>query len=125
MRDRLDEFGDAAVVLITFTRARNLAAYRRRLGLPYPVLADEARESYRAYGLRRGRWWRIFGVKTLVAYARLLRKGQRVRRVQDDIRQLGGDFVVGRDGWLAYVHRPKGPADRPPVDDLLAAVQTS
>jgi peroxiredoxin len=52
--DRLAEFGAAAVVLITFTRPRNLHGFRRRLALAYPVLADETRAVYRAYGLQRG-----------------------------------------------------------------------
>ncbi len=114
----------AAVVLITFSAARKLRAYRRRLGLPYPVLADEERASYRAYGLPRGRWWRIFGMRTLWTYARLLRKGGRLRRVDEDIRQLGGDFVVGRDGRLAYVYRSKGPADRPLADFVFSLLDS-
>jgi hypothetical protein len=34
---------------------------------------------------------------------------------------LGGDFVVDREGRLSYVYRSNGPADRPPIDDLIAA----
>jgi hypothetical protein len=36
---------------------------------------------------------------------------------------LGGDFVVGRDGRVAYAFRSTDPDDRPPVDDLIAAVR--
>ncbi len=123
MRDRLEEFGDAVVVLLTFTRQRNLRGYRGRLGLPYVVLADESRDAYRAYGLSRGPWWRVWGPTTIRAYGRLLRGGGRLRRPTEDTLQLGGDFVVGRDGRLVYVYRSKGPADRPPVDDLIAAAR--
>ena len=121
MRDRLGDLGDAVVVLVTFTAQRNLRGYRSRLGLPYPVLADEGRTAYRAYGLRRGPWWRVWGIGTLRAYARLLRRGGRLARPREDTLQLGGDFVVGRDGRLIYAHRSRGPADRPAVDDLVAA----
>ena len=123
MRDRLEELGDAEVALVTFTRQRNLRGYRGRLGLPYPVLADEARSAYRAYGLGRGPWWRIWRPATLLAYARLLRRGRSLRRPTEDISQLGGDFVVGRDGRLIYVYRSRAPDDRPPVDELVAAVR--
>ncbi len=122
MRDRLDEMGDAEVVLVTFTRARNLRGYRGRLGLPYAVVSDETREAYRAYGLRRGPWWRVWGLRTLREYRRLLRRGSRLERPQEDTRQLGGDFVVDRDGRLAYAYRSQGPSDRPSVDELVAAV---
>lgn len=122
MRDRLDDLGDADVALVTFTRPRNLRGYRGRLGLPYAVLADESRATYRAYGLGRGRWWRVWGPATVRAYARLMRTGARVERPQEDTGQLGGDFVVDRQGRLAYAYPSTGPSDRPPVDDLVVAV---
>ena len=125
MSDRLDELGDAAVVLITFTRPRNLAGFRRQLGLRYPVLADETRARYRAYGLGRGRWWRVWSARTLGAYARLLRGGRRLERPTQDTRQLGGDFVVGPDGRLSFAYRSERPDDRPAVDTLVAAVRSA
>ena len=125
MSDRLDDFGDAAVALITFTRPRNVAGFRRRLGLRYPVLADEARDAYRAYGLGRAPWWRVWGPRTLGAYARLLRAGRRLDRPTQDTRQLGGDFVVDPTGRLSYAYRSSRPDDRPAVDALVAAVGAS
>ena len=122
MGERLGELGDAAVALVTFTRQRKLRGYRSRLELPYPVLADEERASYRAYGLGRGPWWQVWGLPTLRAYSRLLRGGARLHRPTEDVHQLGGDFVVDREGKLAYVYRSRSPADRPAVDDLVRAV---
>lgn len=122
MRDRLDDLGGCEVALVTFTAPRNLRGYRGRLGLPYPVLSDEARTAYRAYGFGRGPWWRVWGPATLRAYARLVRRGERVTRPTEDTQQLGGDVVVDATGRVAYLHRSRGPADRPPVDDLVAAV---
>jgi hypothetical protein len=119
--DRLDELGDAEVVLVTFTRQRSLRGYRSRLGLTYPVLSDEERVAYRAYGLGRGPWWRVWGLASLRAYARLLRRGAKLQRVREDVLQLGGDFVIGRDGRLVYAYRSRGPAARPSVDDLVQA----
>jgi AhpC/TSA antioxidant enzyme len=123
VRDRLDELGDARVVLVTFTRPRNLAGFRRRLGVPFPVVADETRAVYRAYGLGRGSWWRVYGLDTLRAYGRLLRRGRRLQRPTEDTLQLGGDFVVGPDGRLAYTYRSRVPDDRPPIDELVDAVR--
>ena len=123
MRDRLGEFGDCAAALITFTRQRNLRGYRNRFQLPYAVLADEPRATYRAYGLGRGRWWHVWGLATLRAYARLLRRGVRLERPKEDTSQLGGDFIVDREGRLTYIFRSKGPSDRPSVDELVAVVK--
>ena len=122
MRDRLDELDGAAVALVTFTSQRNLRGYRGRLALPYAVLADEERAAYRAYGLGRGQRWRVWGPATWRAYLRLLRRGRRIRRPMEDTLQLGGDFVVDADGRIAYAYRSKGPADRPPVDALVATI---
>lgn len=123
MSDRLDEFGGAAVVLVTFTRPRNLRGFRRRLGLRYPIVADETRAVYRAYGLGRGPWWKVWGPGVLLAYVRLVRAGRRLERPTDDTLQLGGDFVVDRDGRLAYAYRSQAPDDRPAVDALIEAVR--
>jgi peroxiredoxin len=124
VRDRLADLGDAKVALITFTRQRNLRGYRGRLQLPYVVLSDEDRASYRAYGLGRGPWWRVWGPATVRAYARLLRSGSRLRRPDADTLQLGGDFVVDRTGRIAYAYRSRQPDDRPPVDELVTVVRT-
>ena len=125
MRDRLDELGDAEVVVVTFTRQRNLAGYRRRFVDPLTVVSDEERRVYRAYGLGRGPWWRVYGVATLRRYVELLRRGRRLERPTEDTLQLGGDVVVDREGRLAYVHRSRRPDDRPDVDELVAAVRAA
>nr|MBA2624436.1 hypothetical protein [Acidimicrobiia bacterium] len=123
MRDRLDELDDAEVVLVLFTAARNLRGYRSRLALPYSVVTSEDRSAYRDYGLPRGSMARVWGWRTVREYGRLLRKKDaHLERPTEDTLQLGGDFVVGGDGRLVYAFRSEGPDDRPPVDDLVAAV---
>ena len=66
----------------------------------------------------------MWGPRVWRDYARLLRKGARFERpkAHEDTLQLGGDFVVGRDGRLVLAFRSKGPDDRPSVDALLSAV---
>ena len=125
MGERLDDLAGAAVALVTFTRPRNLKGYRTRHRLAYPVLADEERAAYRAYGFGRGPWRRVYGLSTIAAYARLLRRGARLTRVTEDTLQLGGDVVVGPDGRIAWVFRSRRPDDRPAVDDLVAAVRAA
>ncbi len=125
MRDRLDEFEGAEVALVLFTAARNLRGYKGRNGIPYSVVTSEDRAAYRAYGLGRGSVARVWGWRTVKEYGRLLRRGRRFERPSEDTLQLGGDFVVGPDGTLGYVFRSTGPDDRPPVDDLVAAVRRS
>jgi len=123
VRDRLDEFGDAVVVVVAFSAPDYVAAYQRERLAPLVVLIDEERVAYRAYRLGRGTVWTVWGPKVWRAYLRLIRQGRRFQRPTEDTLQLGGDFVVGRDGQMAYSFRSSDPDDRPTVDDLIAAVR--
>ncbi len=122
MRDRQAELGDAAVAAVTFAEVARLGAHRDHLGLTFPLLADPDRLTYRRFGLDRAPLWRIYNPGTLRLYGQLLRRGRRLQRPVDDTRQLGGDFVIDGAGRLAAAFRPRSPDDRPPIDDLVAAV---
>lgn len=123
MRSRLDDLGDAEVVVICFSAPDFVAAYQRERLHPMTVLVDEARTSYRAYGFGRGSVRRVWGWRTWRAYARLLRAGRRFQRPTEDTLQLGGDVVVDRAGRISYVFRSADPDDRPSVDELVGVVQ--
>ncbi len=122
MRDRLDELGDSTeVALITFTDPANLDGYLAAHDLPFPVLVDPDRSTYRAYGLERGSVMRVWGWKAAKRYLEIFREGglRELRRPTEDTLQLGGDFIVAPDGTLAWGFWGEGPDDRPSVDDLL------
>lgn len=125
MRSRLEEFGNAEVVVVCFSAPEFVAGYQRERLHPMTVLVDEDRTSYRAYGFGRGSVRRVWGLRTWRAYARLLRAGRRFQRPTEDTLQLGGDVVVDRDGRISYVFRSSDPDDRPPVDELIDAVGRS
>lgn len=128
MRDRLDELGATTrVALITFTDPVNLAEYGARNEVPFPILVDRDRTTYRSYGLGRGSIWRVWGWQAALGYLRVFRDHGvgGLRRPTEDTLQLGGDFVVGPDGTLVYGFWGAGPDDRPDVDELVCAVQTS
>jgi hypothetical protein len=123
VRDRLDEFDGAEVVVVTFTRPRNLAGYRRRFAEPLRVVADPDRVLYRALGLGRGGWWQIWGPATMWRYATLVARGRRPEPSREDTRQLGGDAVIDAEGRVQWRYQGSGPDDRPSVDELLDALR--
>ena len=93
------------------------------LELPFPVLVDRERTAYAAWGLERAPPLRIWGDPRVWArYLGAALRGHRPRSFGADTLQLGGDFVVGSDGVLAYA-RPQRTDDRPPVNELLRAVE--
>jgi peroxiredoxin len=122
VRDRLDEFGDAAVAVIVFSAPDNVAAYQRGRLAPIPILVDADRQTYRAYGLGRGSVWKVWGPRIWWSYGKRIRRGQSLQRPTEDTLQLGGDFVVGRDGTIVFAFRSEDPEDRPAIDALLEAV---
>lgn len=125
MRDQLSEFGASSIAAITFAEPNALAAHRAHLELPFPILADPDRILYRQFGLGRGSLRQIWNPGTLKLYAQLIGKGRRLRRPTQDMRQLGGDFVIDSAGRLSAGFWPSSPDDRPRVADLIAAVHAA
>ncbi|MCP3912352.1 MAG: hypothetical protein GY713_15520 [Actinomycetia bacterium] len=123
MRDRLDEIPGAEVVVVTFSRARNLRGYRRRFAEPLTVIADEERALYRALGFGRGSVVRVWGWRAAASYTRLMARGHRPDRPTEDTLQLGGNAVVDTHGRVSWVYAGAGPDDRPPVDEFIAAIR--
>ena len=94
----------------------------RDLAVDFPVLVDQDRAAYRAWGLTGGSRRRVWlDARVWLAYARLLAGGERLRGFGQDTLQLGGDFVVGRDGRIVY-SRPQERDDRPSVAVLMQAL---
>ena len=110
--------------MLSFDPPRRIRGYCRRLRLPFRCLSDEPRVAYRAYGLGRASWLRTLTPRALAPYLKLYfrRGGPRPAYGGQDLRQMGGDFVVGPDGRLALAYASHDPADRPTVDQLLAAL---
>lgn len=93
------------------------------LDVPFPVLVDLDRVAYRVWGLRRARWTTVYlDPKVWRSYARKLLAGQRPPKGGRDTLQLGGDFIVAPDGVVVY-SRPQQLDDRPPVGELLTALE--
>ncbi|MEP7113344.1 MAG: AhpC/TSA family protein [Ilumatobacteraceae bacterium] len=122
MRDHLDQFGDARIAVVAFAAPERLGAYRRHLQLPFDVVSDPDRTLYRMLGAERGSSRQVWSAGTIRMYARLIRAGRRLRRPTEDIRQLGADAVVGRTGTLRYLSLPSTPDARPPISELIAAL---
>jgi hypothetical protein len=113
------------VVIVTFEAGPIAQAYVRDTDLRWPLLVDESRALYSAYGMERGRWWDIFGPAAWWVYAKLLVNGRRLRRPSGDVQQLGGDVLIDPAGIVRLHHVGAGPAERPSVSSILDAVRTT
>ncbi len=116
------EATDASVCIVTFETPQRAIAYARETELPWPLLIDENRVLYEAFGMRRGRRWNLYGPASIWAYLKLFARGRRLRKPHDDIYQLGGDVLIDPEGIVRLHYMGVGPADRPKVSTLLDRV---
>jgi hypothetical protein len=123
LRRRIAAANGEAVFVVHDPPDRVRAGMLAGLEVPWPVLVDLDRDAYRAWGLGRARLVDVWlSPATWAQYARLLASGERLRPLGRDTLQLGGDFVVDPDGHVAYA-RPQRRDDRPPVVELLEALE--
>lgn len=120
----LAEMGVGIVVLF-FSQVHRMSEYRTRFDIPdtIPLLADEGRTVYKAYGMRVGSLREIYSPDVLKKYFDLIRSGRKLRlKTDEDTRQLGGDVIVGPDGRIVLAHCSRNQADRPSIETLIAAI---
>jgi hypothetical protein len=113
------------VAIITFQGGVFVNSYVDETHTDWPILIDESRSLYHAFGMERGRLWDTWGPPSWWVYIKLLARGRRLRRVSGDTLQLGGDILIDPQGIVRLHHVGSGPADRPSVGQLLSVVRQS
>ena len=109
------------VLVVTFEDRAAAADYLDETGMTWPIVADERRELYQAYGLGRARWRHLVGPRTLFAYAKEAMRGTFPRRPVADTTQQGGDILIDPDGVVRFHHMGAGSGYRPTVAHVLEA----
>jgi hypothetical protein len=121
LRDHYQDFERAGANLLAIGMGvpEMAAHFRDAQGIPFPLLVDHKRQTYRALGIGRGSLIDVAGPKVWARGARsiLTGKGQGVPK-QDPL-QLGGAIVVETGGRVRYVHRAKTSSDNPKPEELL------
>lgn len=90
--------------------------------LPFRCLSDPDRSAYRAFGLRRGTALEVIGPEPLLRGLRAAARGYFPRMPVGDVYQLGGVFLIDREGSVRYAHYPRTSADHPPAGELRRQV---
>ena len=95
--------------------------FKREYEVPFPVLIDHTKETYRLVGLKRATLADAVKPQVLLRGAvALIKRGQALP--QQDPAQLGGAIVVDPNGNIIFVHRARDAQDNAPVDALLEAL---
>ena len=126
MRDRYDEIKakGAEVVAIGQGWPAMAADFKAKRKIPFTLLVDQDRTTYKAMELKRGTALEILGPQVIAKGTLSFIKGH----VQSNaprgtsLRQLGGTLVVDRGGKVILSHQASDASDNLPVDEILAAL---
>lgn len=115
------------IIVITQSRPEHLKVYLEDNPKPFPVVCDPERKVYRAFGLLPGKAKMFLSFRVIGNYLKRIFQGWKVRLPvkQEDVLQLGGDFVLDQQRRLVFAYRSNDPADRPDVQQLLNALRTA
>lgn len=93
--------------------------------MPLDMLIDSKRELYLSIGLTRS-LEKTWSAQSLTYYAEQKAAGRKLpssfHGIIDDPNQMGGDFIVDKQGRMKLVHPSQTPTDRPTVPNLLQAL---
>lgn len=115
------------VLVVSFASPALLALNLRQRSLPFPVVADPSLTAYHAFGLERTSWRAMMRVGAAWRVARLMLRGWSLKRPdkEEDLLQMGGDFILDEHRRLLYAHRSTEPTDRPPASELIQIIATA
>lgn len=126
MQDHYAEIRQAGgeVLVVSFASPALLALDARHRPLPFAVVADPERTAYHAFGLERTSWRAMMRVSIVWRVVRLMLRGWSLKRPnkEEDLLQMGGDFILDEHRRLLYAHRSTEPTDRPPAVELIQVV---
>jgi len=112
------------VVLVSFGQQEEAGDWLQEVCSSFQMLLDPERKVYSSYKLKHS-WVSSWNLKTLAYYVRALMGGREWRGIIGDSAQLGGDFIIGRDGMFLLKHPSKEATDRPKVSDILNILRDS
>ena len=107
------------MLVVTFENQANAAEYVADTGVRWPILVDEQRELYRAYGLEQAKWYHLVGPRTWLAYVKEALRGTFPGRPVADTTQQGGDVLIDPHGVVRFHHVGAGSGYRPTVAQIL------
>ncbi len=115
-------FFNGTVWVVSFGKKAWAKNWLAETQAPFPLLLDPERNAYRAYGLDYS-LRRSWGLKTMWHYSRLLLTGRRWRGIRGDSGQLGGDFIIDRQGLIQLAYPSHDPTDRPSMAMVLEVLR--
>ena len=125
MRTRYDEIKDKGAELVAIGMGWPAAAadFREKFEVPFPLIVDHTKETYRALEFGRGNLWQILGPPIWIRGVQSFLSGHGMTpRPKQDALQFGGVIVADRGGDIVYRYASKTSSDNPPTAEVIAAI---
>ena len=124
MSDRREEIETkgAGIVAIGMGRPEMAAHFRDERDVPFPLIVDHDKKTYKALEMRHGNLWEVAGPQNWPRFFKGFVTGHGVAPAKQDPMQMGGVVVVEPGGKIVYAHRASAAMDNPPLEDVLAAI---
>ena len=107
------------MVAIGMGRPEMAADFRAKQDIPFRLLVDHTKETYRLLDMKRGNLLDVVGPSVLWRGLKGVASGHGVAPAKQDPMQMGGVAVIAPGGEIRYLHRSDKASDNIPVDELL------
>lgn len=118
---------DVQVVVVSFGCRDGAAHWIKETNCEYDMVLDPQRQLYIAFSLGSS-LWKVLNFRNMLVYgehvAQDMEFPKELPSIQDDMFQLGGDFVLDEHGTVLFSHCCQSPIDRPSVYRLLSGINS-
>lgn len=125
MREHYDEIRKRGIEVAAIGLGdRNYARlFREETGIPFPLLIDEERQTYKVARLGKANIFHLFRGENIAGRKRAKAGGHRQHKLGTDPFQLGGSFVFAPGNRDLFAHVSQTFGDNAAIDELLAAAR--
>ncbi|KAK6180779.1 hypothetical protein SNE40_008768 [Patella caerulea] len=114
------------VLLISFGVQEGAQKWLEEMNCSYDMLLDKDRKVYQAFGLKRS-VFKVWSISSMTYYAQQMAEGRDLPKpyenIHDDPIQMGGDFVMDKEGKMKLIYCSATPRDRPSATMLLDIIK--
>ena len=110
------------IVAVSFGTPYWANVWLEETGAPFPIWLDPDKKSYEVYGMVTSKL-AAWGPANLWFYAKALLRGEKMKGDRGETGQMGGNFIVDKNGIVRFAYPSRNPTDRPEVTKLMQVLQ--
>ena len=114
---------NADIVAVSFGTPYWANAWLEETQAPFPIWLDPQKESYQLYGMTASKL-QAWGARNLWFYAKAFLRGEKGKGNRGETDQMGGNFIIDKNGVVRFAYPSKNPTDRPEISKLLQVLKS-